>query len=193
VVAIGMVGSQAGHLLAYWLRFGDVSLQVQAAGAHAYFPAVAKTALGLAAVAALVSLLAIGAARMVGGRRVVPATSPSLLRVLAILFSLQLACFTVQETAEAALAGVHLGSAPALLLWGAAGQLPVAAVAALALRWLGARLAPAVAAIRSRFQPPSRRHELVFAQAAWPLAAETAVSSESIAFSLTRRGPPSSF
>jgi hypothetical protein len=189
--AVALVGAQAGHVLAYQLRFGNASLQIQGAGAHAYFPSLAKTALGLTALAALVALFVIGAARVVGRRRLEPETAPSLLRLLAGLFSLQLAAFAAQETVEALLGGGHLSSAATLLLWGAVGQLPVALIGALALRWLGARVAPALAAIRLRFARPRQRFVLAFAPLAWPLATVAISGPERIAFNLTRRGPPS--
>ena len=51
IVGLGALGSQAGHLLAYQLRFGAAAQQVQSSGAHSYFPLLAKTALGVAAIA----------------------------------------------------------------------------------------------------------------------------------------------
>ena len=48
VVAAAVLGSQAGHLLVYELRFGSAAGQLQSTGAHFYFPAVAKTGLGIA-------------------------------------------------------------------------------------------------------------------------------------------------
>src|SRR2546421_155814 len=52
VLGVGIVGSQAGHVLAYGLRFGDTAQAIQSSGVHAYFPALAKTAVGAAALAA---------------------------------------------------------------------------------------------------------------------------------------------
>jgi len=190
---VAVIGSQAGHLLTYALRFGTASVQIQGEGAHAYFPAVAKTGLGLAALGVVVGMLVIGAARVLGRRRIEVDAPPLLLRTLAVLFSLQVAFFAVQETAEAMLGGGRFASAPALLLWGAAGQLPIAVVAALALRWLGARFAPALAALRMRLARPTAARAPALALRAWYPAAEVAPALARVATGITRRGPPSSF
>jgi hypothetical protein len=149
VLVIGALGSQAGHLLAYTVRFGAAAGQVQSSGAHAYFPFFAKTSLGIVASALLGGLFLVGLARILSGRRAVSAgTGPSYIALVAALFTIQLVCFAGQEIAEAALVGAPTGSAAHLLLWGTLGQLPVAAVAALAVRWLAARLEAAVEDIR---------------------------------------------
>ncbi len=193
LAAVALVGSQAGHLVVYGLRFGPASFQIEGAGAHSYFPSLAKTGFGFAGLALLAALLVIGAAGVAGRRRLACATSPSLLRMLAVLYSLQLACFVGQESAEAMLGGGRLSSAATLLLWGAAGQLPVALIAALALRWLGTRFGPALAAIRSRFTSARPRPAFAFAVPAWPLAVDVVCGPARIAFSVSRRGPPPSF
>jgi hypothetical protein len=147
-VALALLASQAGHLLAYELRFGAAAQSIQTTGAHAYFPLVAKTALGAAAAALLGGLLLVGLARAVGGRRVRSDSEPSYVSLLAVLFSLQLATFAAQEIIEALVAGTSTGSAADLLLWGTLGQLPVAVVAAGALRWLSARIESSVGLLR---------------------------------------------
>ncbi|HEY3083858.1 MAG TPA: hypothetical protein VGK28_00215 [Candidatus Dormibacteraeota bacterium] len=192
LAAVALAGSQAGHLVAYGLRFGAASFQIEASGAHSYFPSLVKTGFGFAGLALLAALLVVGAGRMAGRRRLDVAASPSLLRVLAVLYSLQLVCFVLQETAEAMLGGSRLNSAATLLLWGAAGQLPVALIAALALRWLGTRFAPALAAIRSQIKPVRQRPVFAFAAPSLPPATDVVTVSQGIAFSVTRRGPPSS-
>jgi hypothetical protein len=193
LAAVALVGSQAGHLVAYGLRFGPASFQIQGAGAHSYLPPLAKTGFGFTGIALLAALLVIGAGRVAGRRRLDGATSPSLLRLLAVIFSLQLACFVMQENAEAMLGGGRLSSVATLLLWGAAGQLPVALIAALALRWLGTRFGPAFAAIRSRFTRARPRPAFALAVPAWPLAVDVVSGPARIAFSVSRRGPPPSF
>src|SRR5437870_9323781 len=90
-VGLGLLGSQAGHLLAYQLRFGTAAQQVQSAGAHWYFPTAAKTGLGIAALALLVALFILGAGRVAMGRRIEPEAAPSLMRLLAALYTIQLA------------------------------------------------------------------------------------------------------
>jgi hypothetical protein len=148
VLGMGLLASQAGHLLAYKVRFGAAALQVQSSGAHAYFPVVAKTALGAAAAALIGALLLVGLARILSGRRIKPASEPSYMSLLAVLFTIQLASFVAQEVAEALIAGASVGSAADLILWGTLGQLPIAVVAAIAFRWLSARVESAVGVIR---------------------------------------------
>jgi len=189
VLGIGIAGAQAGHLLAYELRFGVAAPALQSTGAHAYFPALAKTGVGLAALALLSSLLVVAAARIVAGRRVQPGTSPSFVRQLAVLYTIQLACFAGQETAEALLGGTRASSAPLLILWGTAGQLPVAVAAALALRWLDLRLEPALAVLRLGAAPAGRCVPVAIAWRSWRFSPGLA-PLRVIAFSYLR-GPPS--
>jgi hypothetical protein len=147
-MVMGLLGSQAGHLLAYQLRFGAAAQQVQSTGVHGYFPVVAKTALGALAAALIGGLVLVGLARLLSGRRVRSGSEPSFVSLLAILFSLQLAAFAAQEIVEALVAGTSVMSAAELLLWGTMGQLPVAIVAASGLRWLSARVESAVGLVR---------------------------------------------
>ncbi|HEY0829499.1 MAG TPA: hypothetical protein VGE99_00055 [Candidatus Dormibacteraeota bacterium] len=189
-LGLGIAASQAGHLLAYILRYGAGAIQVQSGGAHAYFPATVKTGLGAAVAVALMSLLVIGFARMAAGRPIAREQAPSLLRLFAVLYTLQLACFVFQETAESAWTGAYSTSPAVLLLWGTAGQMPVALAAALALRWLAMRLGPAIAQLRLELTPLRRR--FVYALTA-PAAAPDRVlvlSDEQIASGFSRRGPP---
>ena len=193
VVAVGLLGSQAGHLLAYLARFGALAPQVQSSGPHAYFPVVAKTGLGVAAVAMLGVLLVIAVARMVSQRRF-PAEpqSHSYLSLLAILYTVQLACFSAQETLEAAIAGVPTTSAAVLLLWGTLGQLPIAVVSALALRWLLTEFRSAVQEIRAALDLVALDPELVPAVVAIPAPqGEPRLVSETARYGQRKRGPPS--
>ena len=188
MAALAVAGSQAGHLIAYAVRFGAAAGQMQSSGAHAYFPVAAKTALGLVAAALLVALLLVGMVRG-AGRRVVP-TGPSFISLLAILFTLQLLFFVVQEIVEAAAAGVPAESVSALALWGMLGQLPAAAVVAATLRWLWSRVEGAVLQLRSSFAVV--RWTVPPAAPAWrpvyvPVARRDAWRSHH-----TRRGPPHS-
>lgn len=150
LVGFGVVLSQLGHLLVYQLQFGSAAQAAQSTGAHAYFPAFAKTSLGLAAAAILASLLMIGAARFATGGRVRVATGgPSYVSLLGALFTIQLVAFGVQETVESMAAGSAIATVPHLLLVGSVGQLPVALLAALALKWLLVRFEAAVLTIRT--------------------------------------------
>jgi hypothetical protein len=149
LVGFGVVLSQLGHLLVYQLQFGRTAQVVQSTGAHAYFPTLVKTTLGLGAAAVLASLLLICVARFAtdaGGR--VIARGPSYVRLLGALFTIQLVFFTLQETAESMAAGAAAATAPHLLLMGSVGQLPVAMLGALALKWLLVRFESAVTEIR---------------------------------------------
>jgi hypothetical protein len=188
VLGAGVLASQAGHLLAYELRFGAAASQIQSAGAHAYFPAVAKTGLGIASLALLAGLLVVGMARVLARRPISSAQAPSFVRLLAGLYTLQLSLFAAQETFEALLGGGHAGSAPLLMLWGAVGQLPVAVAATLAVRWLLVHVRPALAALCPEPVPTFLVAPLVLRT---PLrGAAPALAAEVFASSYVR-GPPS--
>ena len=190
MLAIALIAAQAGHMVAYALRFGGAALDVQATGAHWYFMSVAKTALGLAALAALVVLLVIGFGRLAVGRRLEPDTTTPFIRTFAAMYTLQLGVFVVQEAVEAMAGGGHLVSAPALMLWGALGQLPVAFAVTIALRWLGVRVRPALAAIRLPNTPVVR--DIAFSNLAPRLRFVTVkiASRDVLVAGFSRRGPP---
>ena len=184
VVGVAIAGSQAGHLLAYEVRFGSAAQQLQSTGAHAYFPVLVKTFLGTAAFALIASLFLIAFARLAAGRSIERQSAPSLLRLASVLYTLQLALFVVQESIEGSSAGE-------MVLWGLLGQLPVALIAAVALRWLLARLGPALARI-------GRRSELVLQPrstsfALWPAPVPAPVVATYASGPITTRGPPPSF
>ncbi len=191
-VALALSASQAGHLLAYQLRFGAAAQSIQATGAHAYFPLVAKTALGAFAAALLGGLALVGLARLMSGRRVRSDSEPSYVSMLAVLFSLQLATFAAQEITEALVTGVSTGSAADLLLWGTLGQLPVAVIAAAALRWLSARIESAVGLLRDavRVALPMQPTPPAVTLRAVPYVAVP--KSRFARFLPAQRGPPSS-
>jgi len=175
-------------MLAYQLRFGGAAPQVQSLGAHAYFPALAKSGIGLAAAGLLTALLILGLARVVSGRRAEVVSAPSYVRLLAALFTIQLGFFAAQETVESLVAGTPPSSAAVLLLWGTVGQLPIAAVSALALRWLLTRLGPALALLRAVTAPVHLVQALVPA----PVTSRAEVFVARVApLSFSRRGPPS--
>jgi hypothetical protein len=157
VVGLAVAGAQAGHLVAYQARFGAAAQSIQSSGAHAYFPAAVKTSLGAVALVLMAALLLIGLARLVAAGIVTrEAAGPSYLSLLAILFTAQLFLYSAQEVTEALIAGAPADSAPNLLLWGTLGQLPVALITAMALRWLWSRVGPAAGELLSIacMQPP---------------------------------------
>ena len=187
-----LAASQAGHLLATELRRGPRGLAaLDGSGVHAYVPAVASVLLGAGGAVALTGLLIVAAARAVrngGPKTIVRPERGSLLDVAAGLFAAQLAVYLVQETIEALASGAGLPS-PGLVLWGCAGQVPVALVAALALRWLTSSVETAVAELEATAgRPLAARHVLVPAAsgpaAPPPLRCRTAGSA------VSGRGPP---
>lgn len=195
LIGLAVAGAQAGHLLTYDLRFGAAAQQIQAGGAHAYFPAFVKTALGCAALLLLAALLVIGAARTVA-KRTQPHHSgggPSFVSVLATLFTVQLAWFMAQEVAEALVAGLPLPGVENLLLWGMLGQLPVALAGATILIWLGRRVEAAIAALGS-VAPATARLLFTAPVALRPIAVEGALAIAHASRSrIVKRGPPTSF
>ena len=192
VVAVGLLGSQAGHLLAYQARFGALAPRLQSSGAHAYFPLVAKTGLGIAAGLALGGLLVIGAARAISHSRAVQIRpGHSYLSLLAALYTIQFACFAGQEALEATLSGAPATSAAVLLLWGTLGQLPVAAISAIAVRWLMTEFTPAVREILACLELDAPQPELVPSFVLLPVfAAMRHLESEVARSGRRKRGPP---
>ena len=192
VFGAGLVASQAGHLLAFQVRFGSAAQHLQSSGTHAYFPLLAKTALGVVAATLLAAVFVIGLARVLkGGSRIRTGSGPKYIELLAALFTIQLVCFISQEAGEALLAGAPVDSAPHLLLWGTLGQLPVAALAAMALGWLWTRFESAVGDLRAVLtvvhvpQAPA-----AVAVALWPASDLAFLLSQVAGGSLAKRGPP---
>jgi hypothetical protein len=193
VLGIGLLASQAGHLLAYQVRFGAAAQQLQSSGAHSYFPNAVRAALGAAAALVLAAVFVIGLARVLGGRPVQPGSAPAYLRLVAMLYTVQLASFAAQEVGEAMMAGTRPGSAAHLLLWGTLGQLPVALVAAAGLRWLLASFEHAVTRIRIALAwIPRQISPAALAVSAWADHERNRVLEPAAHRSLAKRGPPSS-
>ena len=157
VAAVGILGSQAGHLLTFQLLFGSAAQHLQSSGAHAYFPLLAKTALGVVAAIFLAGM------------------------------------FIAQEIAEAMVAGMSVASAPHLLLWGTLGQLPVAAIGAIGLRWLFTQFESAVEDLRAVLAMVSAptMPDLLTVQV-WPAANGNVLLLQPAGGSLHKRGPPTS-
>jgi hypothetical protein len=191
VLGLAAFGSQAGHLLAYQLRFGAAAQHVQSTGAHGYFPLLAKTSLGVVGAALLAGILLIGLARVLTGRPSRASAGPSYVGLLAVLFTVQLACFVGQEAGEALLAGSPVESAPHLLLWGTLGQLPVAALAAVALGWLARRYEYAVNDVRALLNArPSSAPIAALPIPIWVTPGRALLLSHVAGASLAKRGPP---
>jgi hypothetical protein len=193
IVGVGVLGSQAGHLLAYQVHFGAAAQQLQSYGAHAYFPGLVRTSLGIAAALLLAAMFAIGLARILSGRPIPGSAGPNYLRVLAVLYTVQLAWFAGQEVGESLIAGTPVGSVANFLLWGTLGQLPVALVAAAGVRWLMARLESAIDEIRIALATnPWRASWTGVALPAWGHTNGDLVLLSPAGASLAKRGPPSS-
>jgi len=193
VLGLGIAASQAGHLLTYQVLFGSAAQRVQSSGAHAYYPALAKTWLGVSAAVLVGGLLLAGLARILSGRPAPSASAPSYIRLLALLFTIQLAMFAGQETAESLASGSPAGSVDVLLLTGTLGQLPVAAVGALALRWLLVRVGPALTVVRSVLTLVPQPRPVAAALIPVPaIAYESLLLLPVVAGTIRKRGPPSS-
>ncbi len=191
MAAVAIGGSQAGHLLAYQVRFGAAAQSLQSTGAHGYLPGVVKASVGVACMLALTGLFAIGIARAVGGRPVRTRSAPQYLRLLAALYTMQLTVFAGQEVAEALVAGLPTASVADLLLWGTLGQLPVALVAAAGLRWLLARFEAAVSVIRIALaMRPGLSLPVVAAIMARPALESEPLFASAAGRSAAKRGPP---
>jgi len=142
VVLAILAGSELGHAIVYYARFGSGAAARQATGMHAYFPALTGVLSAVLGGAALAVLLAVAAARSLApgpAARRVRATA-RFFDVLPALFAAQVLLFVGQETIESLAAGGAVPSLGELVFWAALGQLPAAAVVAAALTWLLARL-----------------------------------------------------
>lgn len=186
---VALAGSQVGHLLAYQLWLGPRAGALESHGAHTLFPVlVGAAAAGLGATL-LTSLLVIGAARLLRGSGLRRSAGRPLLQTFALAFTIQLAVFLVQELVETWVAGVTPPSIAQILLWGIAGQLPVAGAAALALNWISSRIDGALAVLRSGLRRPALpRVDLLVLIPAPPPGDALRVSAQP---ALAKRGPPS--
>ena len=192
-IGLAVLASQAGHLLAYQLRFGSGAQQIQSSGAHLYFPGLLRASLGVAAMLILSGVFVVGLARILSGRPIRADSTPPFLRLFAAMFTLQLAWFAGQEVVEALVAGAPVASAADLLLWGTLGQLPVALVAAAGVRWLLARVEAAITEIRIALASiPSQLFSPGIAIPVWIHAGRAWILRSAVGASLAKRGPPSS-
>ena len=192
---LGLLGfcallAQAGHMIVYQLEFGAAAQTVQSQGAHAYFPLFAKSSFGVLATAVLASLLLIGVSRLIPGRAVlITSRGPSYITLLSVLFTVQLVCFVAQETVESMASGEAVPSVLNLILLGCIGQLPVAILAALALKWLAVRVDAALLALRAELAitfAPVAPASLLLPRALLPVSA----LAEACPIVYIKRGPP---
>ncbi len=191
LLAFGALLAQAGHLIAYQLEFGAAAQAVQSQGAHAYFPGFAKTSLGIVAALVLGGVLLIGMARLLPGRLVVMTSrGPSYLSLLSILFTIQLASFIAQETIESLAAGEAVPSTLSLIFLGSASQLPVAILAALALKWLAIRVRAALLTLRAELVVRLSVNPPILQLIPLPERAPVAALAGSCPTVYIKRGPP---
>jgi hypothetical protein len=184
----GLAGSQWGHLLAYQLRFGTRAAEIEGSGGHAYFPTFVTGALSILSLVTIASLGILGAARVAGGRRQGrPIAQPSVINLLAVLFTLQITVFGIQEGVESAASGTLLE--PVVLLYGIACQLPVALVGAIALSLFLARLEEAVERLRERASSPWPGPEPIV-RLSWPVVEAPRPMPLHLRTGWGSRGPP---
>jgi hypothetical protein len=192
VLGVALLGSQAGHLLAYQVHFGSAAQQLQSTGMHSYFPGLVRTTLGVAAALLPAGMFAIGLARILSGRPIKGSSSPHYVRLVAVVYTVQLAWFAGQEVGESLIAGAPVDSVANFLLWGTVGQLPVAVVAAAGLRWLMARLEYAIDEIRIALATnPWRVSWIGVVLPAWGNFNRDLILLSPAGASLAKRGPPS--
>jgi hypothetical protein len=140
VAALSVPLAQVGHVLAYGLR-------IPTGGAHAYFPFLFQTTGAFMGTGLLAALAVLVLARLLSGE--VARRKPWSFALLACgLLSGQLAVFMLQETLES-----HATISTGGLAIGLLAQQPVALAAALALRWLSARVGPALEAVAGARRP----------------------------------------
>jgi len=142
IAATIVAGSQLGHAIGYFARFGLAAGGHQATGVHAYFPGLIGLLSALVGGVLMACLVLVAAARLLGGLAPGRRARRQLrfFDLLPALFVCQLVVFAGQELIESIAAGDPLPSAIELLLWGGVGQLPAACIAAGALGWLTARI-----------------------------------------------------
>lgn len=193
LIVFTLASAQLGHMVAYGLKLGPgPAAAFQSQSVHSYFPTTARLAGALLGAGLILSLLIVGGARLLAGRRrrLQIETGWRWLDTMAVLFTMQLAIFAGQETIEALVAGASVTSVPELVLWGAIGQLPVAAVGGLALSWFSARLVQALRQLRA---PVLESPQLWPAQptcvSSWPPAALLPLRISAPAV-FRKRGPP---
>jgi hypothetical protein len=139
-------------------------------------------------------MFVIGLSRALNGRqRVAQPSDRSFVQLVAALFTIQLACFITQEVVEGIVSGTGSASAPYLMLWGTLSQLPVAAVAAMGLRWLWTRFESAVDELRAVLTAVrTPQIPALIEVRAWPAPNGAILRTQLVGGALSKRGPPTS-
>jgi hypothetical protein len=142
--ALAIPLTEGGHTLAYLGRYGPQGLHLESVGAHAYFPDLLRLSACVVGLVLLVSLVLLATGRVLIGRGLglAPTGRQAVLPLFLTAAIVQLDCYLVQETLETLLSGqpFTFGVLGSILLWGAVGQLPLAAALACAVSWLSVRL-----------------------------------------------------
>lgn len=189
----GALLSQPGHLVAYLGRYGWRGLVLESRGVHVYFPGLLGASLALLGGLALVALLIAAAPRLLDCRRRAPGVPFG--QLLLVLVLVQVNVFAVQEMLELTSAGMALstGALLGIVLWGVAGQLPLALLAAVALSLLSSRLLTALLTLgspSSRAWTPSLRLAGNAEAAVQAEAPVLALRWQRFPSAIHRRGPP---
>lgn len=193
---LGLPLSALGHAIAYFCRYGAYGLALEGQGVHAYFPrllALSGTALGAVLVGGLL-VGGLGHMALSRGMGLRPGRRRSAVDLLLVVAAVQIQVYVVQETVEALAGGVQLdtGWMAAMLVWGIAGQLPIAVLAAFGLAWLSIRFEAAVAGLHTLWQACSGallRTPVVAAQPGRALDGVARLAQAAPA-ALVKRGPP---
>lgn len=190
---VAVAGSQLGHAVAFFLKYGFAAAGRQTSGVHGYFPTLSAALSALVGGGLMAALILLATVRLVdsapiGYRR---RRATRVFDILPTLFVAQLATFVCQEMIETLAAGGPIPSVIELLFWGAIGQLPAALLAAFVVSWLSARIEAAwtclvAAAARIIPEPATPAREL--AQRPEPVLSLTLAATFPPAFQ--KRGPP---
>jgi hypothetical protein len=155
-MVLGIPLSEVGHTLAYLAHYGREGLFLQSEGVHAYFPGALQLSATVLGLGLLTALLVLGLGRLVLGKGagLRRAGAQPVLDLLVVAAAVQLQTYLIQEVLEvlAAHRELSFGLLFSIVGWGLAGQLPVAALAALALSWLSIRMEAAAAGLRCLWQ-----------------------------------------
>ena len=194
LVLVVLAGSQLGHALSYFVRFGMAAGAAQSTGVHAYFPAVTGVLSAVVGGLLMAGLLLVAAARSVRSVRSGLRPQRATVRfsdLLPLLFTAQLVLFVGQETMESWAAGVHVPSVIEQLIWGTIGQLPAAVIAAAVLAWLLARLEAAWTVLVDAVVSLLDEHATpAFERAGRPEPAPTLRLASAFPAAFRKRGPP---
>jgi hypothetical protein len=188
-----IAGTQLGHAISFFVRFGSSAASQQSAGLHTYYPAFSGTLSGLIGGVLMACMAILAVARILHGtspgRR--PRRSASVGAVLPALFTAQLLLFVGQETLECLIGGRAVPSPMEELLWGVFGQLPAALVASVVVSWLSARMESAWAVLVASTARLLPDHLVQLAETR-PRPAAPVPSGLATAFprAFRKRGPP---